>query len=203
MVSSLVNKDIEINDFGDSIIFTDLSIKNISEKIIEISSWTLVQRKAKEQSVISSVIDKTSIDVISQKYENMYHDIAQEIEYLDNQETVSSDLDNEEVQLPFISVLKKNLNFLLISSAYTFNLMFGSLLVVSLVILGYYSIAGELGLVISFWITITQIFSSNMRSIVVSEQKTNYATYSLIYRFFFSICSLVIFYFYFTRISNV
>ena len=73
--------------------------------------------------------------------------------------------------------------------------MFGSLLVVSLVILGYYSIAGELGLVISFWITITQIFSSNMRSIVVSEQKTNYATYSLIYRFFFSICSLIIFYF--------
>ena len=49
--------------------------------------------------------------------------------------------------------------------------MFASLLVVSLVILGYYSIAGELGLVISFWITITQIFSSNMRSIVVSEQK--------------------------------
>ena len=100
----------------------------------------------------------------------------------------------EEVQLPFISVLKKNLNFLLISSAYTFNLMFASLLVVSLVILGYYSIAGELGLVISFWITITQIFSSNMRSIVVSEQNTNYANYSLIYRFFFSICSLVIFY---------
>ena len=192
---SLVNKNIEISDFGDSIIFTDLSIKNISAKIIEITSWTLVQRKAKEQSVISSVIEKTSIDVISQKYENMYRDILEEIQHLDNQETVSSDLDNEEVQLPFISLLKKNLNFLLISSAYTFNLMFGSLLIVSLVILGYYSIAGELGLVISFWITITQIFSSNMRSIVVSEQKTNYATHSLIYRFFFSICSLVIFYF--------
>jgi glycosyltransferase involved in cell wall biosynthesis len=192
---SLVNKDIEINDFGDSIIFTDLSTKNISKKIIEITSWTLEQRKAKEQSVISSVIDKTSIKVISQKYENMYYDIAQDVRYLENLETVPSNLDNEEVQLPFISVLKKNLNFLLISSAYTFNLMFGSLLVVSLVILGYYSIAGELGLVISFWITITQIFSSNMRSIVVSEQKTNYATYSLIYRFFFSICSLVIFYF--------
>ena len=35
---SLVNKDIEINDFGDSIIFTDLSINNISEKIIEIQA---------------------------------------------------------------------------------------------------------------------------------------------------------------------
>ena len=192
---SLVNKDIEINGFGESIIFTDLSIKNISEKIIKITSWTLEQRKAKEQSVISSVIDKTSINVISAKYENMYYDIAKETGYLKDQEIAISDLDSKEVQLPFVSVLKKNLNFLLISSAYTFNLMFGSLLVVSLVILGYYSIAGELGLVISFWITVTQIFSSNMRSIVVSEQKTNYATYSLIYRFFFSIFSLVIFYF--------
>ena len=196
---SLVNEDIEINDFGDSIIFTDLSVKNISEKIIEISSWSLEQRKAKEQSVISSVIDKTSINVISQKYESMYQDIAISKEYSESQETIPLDLENEEVQLPFVSVLKKNLNFLLISSAYTFNLMFASLLVVSLVILGYYSIAGELGLVISFWITITQIFSSNMRSIVVSEQKTNYANYSLIYRFFFSICSLVIFYFVSTK----
>ena len=84
---SLVNKNIEISDFGDSIIFTDLSIKNISAKIIEITSWTLVQRKAKEQSVISSVIEKTSIDVISQKYENMYRDILEEIQHLDNQET--------------------------------------------------------------------------------------------------------------------
>ena len=196
---SLVNEDIEINDFGDSIIFTDLSVKNISEKIIEISSWSLEQRKAKEQSVISSVIDKTSIDIISQKYENMYQDIAIDKGYHESRDAIPSDLENEEVQLPFVSVLKKNLNFLLISSAYTFNLMFASLLVVSLVILGYYSIAGELGLVISFWITITQIFSSNMRSIVVSEQKTNYANYSLIYRFFFSICSLVIFYFVSTK----
>ena len=193
---SLVNEDIEINDFGDSIIFTDLSIKNISEKINEISSWSLEQRKAKEQSVISSVIDKTSINTISQKYENMYQAIAKDELPLEDRAAIPSDLDTEEIQLPFVSVLKKNFNFLLISSAYTFNLMFASLLVVSLVILGYYSIAGELGLVISFWITITQIFSSNMRSIVVSEQKTNYANYSLIYRFFFSICSLIIFYFF-------
>ena len=192
---SLFNKDIEINDFGDSIIFTNLSIDQISEKIIEVSSWTPEQRDAKEKLVISSVIDKTSIKTISLKYEDMYQDISLEPESLLNVEQVPDDLENEEVQLPFVSVLKKNLNFLLISSAYTFNLMFASLLVVSLVILGYYSIAGELGLVISFWITITQIFSSNMRSIVVSEQNTNYAIYSLVYRFVFSICSLVAFYF--------
>ena len=191
---SLVNKDIEINDFGDSIIFTDLSVNQISEKIIEISSWTQEQREVKEKLVISSVIDKTSIKTISQKYENMYQEISYDETVTYEEKIIPTDLDNEEVQLPFVSVLKKNLNFLLISSAYTFNLMFASLLVVSLVILGYYSIAGELGLVISFWITITQIFSSNMRSIVVSEQKVSYANYSLIYRFFFSIFSLVIFY---------
>ena len=185
---SLVNKEIEINDFGDSIIFTNLSTKQISEKITEISSWTMDEREAKEKLVISSVIEKTSIKTISLKYENMYQDIALDLDSIDYEEIEKTTvLDSEQIQLPFISVLKKNLNFLLISSAYTFNLMFASLLVVSLVILGQYSIAGELGLVISFWITITQIFSSNMRSIVVSEQKTNYAIYSLIYRFFFSI----------------
>ena len=196
---SLVNKDIEINDFGDSIIFTNLSTSQISEKIIEITSWSLEQRDVKEKLVISSVKDKTSINTISQKYENMYQDIAHDIDDSYREKIIPIDLDNEEVQLPFVSVLKKNLNFLLISSAYTFNLMFASLLVVSLVILGYYSIAGELGLVISFWITITQIFSSNMRSIVVSEQKVSYANHSLIYRFFFSICSMVIFYFVSTK----
>ena len=196
---SLVNKDIEINDFGDSIIFTNLTTSQIAEKIIEVSSWSLEQREAKEKLVISSVIDKTSIKTISLKYEDMYQDIATEIDNPSFEEKPFIDSDTEEVQLPFASVLKKNLNFLLISSAYTFNLMFASLLVVSLVILGNYSIAGELGLVISFWITITQIFSSNMRSIVVSEQKTNYANYSLIYRFFFSICSLIIFYFVSTK----
>ena len=196
---SLVNKDIEINDFGHSIIFTNLTTSQIAEKIIEVSSWSLEQREAKEKLVISSVIDKTSIKTISLKYEDMYQDIATEIDNPSFEEKPFIDSDTEEVQLPFASVLKKNLNFLLISSAYTFNLMFASLLVVSLVILGNYSIAGELGLVISFWITITQIFSSNMRSIVVSEQKTNYANYSLIYRFFFSICSLIIFYFVSTK----
>ena len=77
-----------------------------------------------------------------------------------------------------------------------FNLMFASFLVITLVILGHYSIAGELGLIISFWITITQIFSSNMRSIVVSEQNKNYALMTLVYRSTFSIMALVSFYYF-------
>ena len=76
-----------------------------------------------------------------------------------------------------------------------FNLMFASFVVVLLVILGNYSTAGELGLVTSFWITLTQIFSSNMRSIVISEQKTEYALVTLLYRVIFTILSLSIFIF--------
>ena len=72
--------------------------------------------------------------------------------------------------------------------------MFASLLVISLVILGYYSTAGELGLITSLWITTTQIFSSNMRSIIVSEHNVSYAKISLIYRFILSIILLLIFY---------
>ena len=77
-----------------------------------------------------------------------------------------------------------------------FNLMFASFLVIALVILGHYSIAGELGLIISFWITVTQIFSSNMRSIVVSEQNKNYALMTLVYRSVFSIIALISFYYF-------
>jgi len=72
--------------------------------------------------------------------------------------------------------------------------MFASFLVVTLAVLGHFSIAGELGLITSFWITLTQIFSSNMRSIVVSEQRGDFALVTMAYRIFFSIGMLVIFY---------
>ena len=65
--------------------------------------------------------------------------------------------------------------------------MFSSLIVVALVGFGHYSIAGELGLVTSFWITITQIFSSNLRSIIVSENNIEYAFSTLFYRIFTSV----------------
>ena len=83
-----------------------------------------------------------------------------------------------------------------------FNLMFSSFIVIALVILGHYSIAGELGLVTSFWITLTQIFSSNMRSIVISEQKTQYAIMTMAYRIIFSIIFLIISYFLLSTFIN-
>ena len=75
-----------------------------------------------------------------------------------------------------------------------FNLMFSSIIVVLLVFLGQYSVAGEIGLITSFWITITQIFSSNMRSIIVSEENKVYAQMTILYRLIFSIITLLLFF---------
>ena len=87
----------------------------------------------------------------------------------------------------------KNLKFLVLTGNYTFNLLFTSFVVITLVLFGYYSIAGELGLAASFWITITQIFPSNMRIIIISENNVGYAFITMIYRLIFFFCNFYIF----------
>ncbi len=185
---SLLNEDIEIKKgLEKTIIFTKPSIIDISKKIEEISHWTLEKRNLVEIEVINSAKEATSINKISNEYNDVYNEIK-------NEPVTFGETASKTGQVFDFLNIKKNLNFILISGAYTFNLMFASLLVITLVVLGYYSIAGELGLITSLWITTTQIFSSNMRSIIVSEQNASYAKISLVYRFILSIVLLLIFY---------
>ncbi len=190
---TLVNKEIEIKNFGESIIPTDLNIENIKENIIEISRWKLEERINKEKKIIEIIKDKTSFEKISNEYISLYSQINNSVEDFSNQylETANTKSRSEITFLSF----KKNFNFLLMSTTYMFNLMFASILIVTLVIIGKYSIAGELGLITSFWLTITQIFSSNMRSIIVSDNNEFYAHQTLFYRIAFTTVSLIIFYY--------
>ncbi len=192
---SLINESIEITGFKESLITTNLNEMNIANKIVEIANWTLEDRIAKGKIVSDNVKKKTLIDNILGKYNSLYESIKEHIFSEDNLLT----------QKRIYGILEKNFNFLLVSSTYTFNLMFGSLLVVLLVLFKEYSTAGELGLIISLWITITQIFSSNMRSIVVSEQNKNYAITTLFYRLFFSFFVLSVFFIYsiFFQFENI
>ena len=194
---SLVNKDIATKDIEESVISTDLSINDISKKIKEVSEWSLSEREKRGEMVMLNAQDKISIKKISTKYNLLYQEITSE-----DFATVVEDK-KPIFDLSFLSVIRKNSNFLLVSSTYMFNLMFASLLVVALVVLGHYSIAGELGLITSFWITLTQIFSSNMRSIVVSEDNKLYAQMTLIYRFIFSVTALILFYNFFSFFISV
>jgi len=185
---SLVNQEFATKDIEESVISTVISIADIRRKIIEVSEWTLEERQKKGELVRLNAKDKISIEKISTKYNLLYQEII-------DKDLTNIDVDAKPIfDLSLFSVIKKNSNFLLVSSTYMFNLMFASLLVVALVVLGHYSIAGELGLITSFWITLTQIFSSNMRSIVVSEDNKFYGQMTLIYRFVFSVIALALFY---------
>ena len=181
---SLVNKNIETDGLEDSIIETNTSIESITNNLKKIGNWTIGERHSRGKNISKNVEKKTSIEKISIQYENLYYNIS-------NESSVSQDTYSK----IFSFLIPKNFRFLIITGTYMFNLMFSSFIVVALVALGHYSIAGELGLVTSFWITLTQIFSSNMRSIIISEQKIEFAAMTMIYRIIFSIILLVISYF--------
>ena len=127
-----------------------------------------------------------SIVAISSKYKNFYNDWINE----EKETSTNKFFDN------------KNLKFLVLTGNYTFNLLFTSFVVITLVLFGYYSIAGELGLAASFWITITQIFSSNMRSIIISENNVGYAFITMIYRLIFSFVIFIFLYFLIQKFIN-
>lgn len=178
---SLVNKNLEIKEIEDSIITTDTKIKNIKEKLEISSNWKLEERLEKGKNIYKNVQKITSIENLTDKYKQLYSFLIK---------SKNNDVDQD------LFFTTKNFKFLLITSSYMFNLMFTSFVVISLVVFGHYSIAGELGLVTSFWITITQIFSSNLRSIIVSENKIEYAFLTLFYRAIVSMIIFIFFYFF-------
>lgn len=186
---SLVNKNLELTDLEKFIISTEISISNIKKNLEILSSWTHTERLEKGKNISQEVIKTNSIEKISLKYNNFYK------EFFDNK--IKSTIFSK-----FLSslYLNKNLKFLILTGNYTFNLLFTSFVVVTLVIFGHYSVAGELGLVASFWITFTQIFSSNMRSIVISENKVGYAFITMIYRL---VVSILIFFFLYFFVPNI
>ena len=164
---SLANKNFGTKEIEDSIIPTDTTIDSIKEKLEIVSKWELKDRINKGLNIYKNVENITSIDSLIKKYTELYNNI------LDTKEI-------ENLNSSFFTA--KNFKFLLITGTYMFNLMFASFVVIALAVFGHYSIAGELGLVTSFWITVTQIFSSNLRSIIVSENKVEYAYLTLFYR---------------------
>ncbi len=182
---SLVNENIELIDLENFVLSTDVSIENIKSKLEYLSNWTLDER-LDNGIKISQKIDKVnSIETISSKYKNFYNELI-------NQES----FDEKNIEASTSSFFdNKNLKFLMLTGNYTFNLLFTSFVVIALVLFGYYPIAGELGLAASFWITLTQIFSSNMRSIIISENNVGYAFITMIYRLVFSIIIFIALYF--------
>ena len=145
---SLVNNNIETFGLENAVHKTKINLETLSKKVLEISNWTLNERMQKGQNISEKIKDKTSMEIISSKYDGLYKKIEIENEL---QKKVITDFS-------IFGLFKKDFNFLLMSSTYTFNLMFASFLVVALVVLGHFSVAGELGLITSFWLHLHKYF---------------------------------------------
>ena len=111
---TLVNKDIEIKNFGESIIQTELEVESIKNNILNISRWNEKERILKENKIISIVKEKTSFDKISQEYSILYDDIkAVDSEIIYEQESIDDVKSKIEI---FFLLFRKNLNFFLMST---------------------------------------------------------------------------------------
>ena len=183
---TITNENIELKEMDEFIIPTKTNSNDIREKIVEVSKWSDEFRDAKEERIKKVSEEKRANLNIKEQYINFYDKLISIKQDTFSKNTLFTKL---------FETLRKSENskFLLISSAYTFNLMFSSLLVVLLVVFEKYTLAAETGLITSFWLTVTQIFSSNMRSIITSEGNLKLANETLFYRLIFSVMAIILF----------
>ncbi len=174
---TITSEKIELSELNQTAIPTKLTKHEISKKIKEISNWSLDKRLKKNDLITKNFRDLYSKYNSEDTYKHFYS--SKHIPILNKQNVQKTNIEKT-----FID--KINLNFLVISGVYTFNLMFASLFVIILVLFKKFSIAGEVGLASSFWLSLTQIFSSNMRSIAIAENDERISKDTLIYRFIFS-----------------
>ena len=178
---SLVNKKIEVIKKNDGIIFSDTNIKSIAKKINEITNWTEKERDRRGKDIKKDASKDVDIE---NNYKNLY------LRY--NQNTHKEQSLNINT---FLNIFSRYKSFIFNSTNYAFNLMYASLSIITLVLFGYYELAGEIGLFGSFFITFTQVLSSNIRATVISQNNINLALRTLIYRFLIVVFSSFIFYY--------
>jgi glycosyltransferase involved in cell wall biosynthesis len=159
-----------------------ISIKNTSDemstiqKFQEIANWSKTYRDS---------LFKKSVDFFNQ-YKNT------------SEKFLITQIYNlyKSANLQIIKKVYNFYNFLVTSIIYGFNFFLPSSMVVFFYLSGNAEVAAESGIFIILGISITQILSSNMRSLVIANKalKTNLDTY-FIFRFLFSISYLIILFF--------
>ena len=179
---SLVNRKIEVIKKNNGIIFSDTNVKSISKKIKEITNWTKEERSKRGRDIKKDASKEVDIKV---NYKNLYK------RYNKKREKKQSLNINT-----FLNIFFKYKSFIFNSTNYAFNLMYASLSIIALVLFGYYELAGELGLFGSFFITFTQVLSSNIRATVIAQQDVNLALKTLLYRFLLILISSATFYYF-------
>ena len=187
---SIVNEEIQIEEFS---INEGVSVKphekKISKKIFEVSRWNINERKKKGKKLKEFIEKNFSINVIGKEYFNLYKS------YKNNYNNKGFNL------ISFVSFYIKKYSILNTSLAYIFNLMIPTFIMVLLVFGGNTTIGAEVALINGFWLTITQIFSNNIRSQAIAKNSTKILHDNVSFRFLLVASSLM--FIFFTKIISV
>lgn len=177
---SLISHNLEILPNDNYSIKSKVIISELVKKIRLVSCWSTEYRKKLGKKISSFFITKVT------KVRN-YDDIYK--------------------MLPSISTNKDNfkilnyLNLIILFFSYSFNLLFCSIWILILYFKEDYENVALIGLLSSFWIFITQIFSANMRSIILYDRNTKLLNTTGSYRLYISLFFYLI-YLLFFNVSN-
>ena len=178
---SLVSEDIEIDQFTrNEGVSVKPEVKEISNKIFEISNWSLEERKIKGKKLKQFIVNNYSIDVIGERYFEIYN-------------SKNSEIKNKKFNFFYSSYSGINKYSIFNTSfSYISNLMIPTFTMVALVISGNQILGAEVALIASLWLTITQIFSNNIRSQAVAKNDIQFLSENIKFRFLLSLISILI-----------
>jgi len=180
---SLVNKNIKIDKFeeheGE---ITSLKINEISKKINEISQWSEELRLKKASKLQKFISENYSMDKIYQKYIPVYENLNE------NQNSRT----NKNIFKYFFEFFF-NSSFINTSVSYLFNFMIPTFIMLMVTFAYNKSLAADIAITSSFLITLTQIFSSNMKAQILANNDIKLISYTLLFRFIFVIFFVLFF----------
>jgi glycosyltransferase involved in cell wall biosynthesis len=178
---SIVSEEIQIDQFttneGESV---KPNVKKVSKKITDVSNWSLSQRKTKGKLLKKFIEEHYSIEAIAKNYFDIYE--KNNIEVKDNSFNFLNYFANKIRKYPILNT----------SLSYILNLMIPTFMMVLMAIIGNSVIAAEVALINSFWLTLTQIFSSNIRSQAIAKNDVNFLNDNILIRVILSIIATII-----------
>ena len=180
---SLVNKNIQIDGFeehdGE---ITILGLQEISNKIKDISMWSIETRLQKGKKLKKFISENFNIEKIKEKYLPIYSNVE------NNQNNIkNNNFFNFLFKIIFDSI------FLNISFSYLFNFMMPTLIMLLVTFAYSKPLAADLAITISLIITLTQIFSSNMKSQIIANNDLSLSNSTIFFRVVFSFALLFFF----------
>ena len=180
---SLVNKNIQIDKFDEHEgEVTSLEINEISKKILYISMWSNEIRLQKGKKLKRFISDNFHIEKIKEKYLPIYSSLE------DNQKNrKNNNLFNFIFKIFFDSV------FLNTSISYLFNFMIPTLIMLLVTFAYSKPLAADLAITSSLLITLTQIFSSNMKSQIIANNDLKLSNSTIWFRVIFGLVLLILF----------